>query len=238
MYRNRGMVIPAVLVSMFVQLHQGVYRGYPLKKGRAMRNRAKLWLSYAALLVVLAVSMTGCSFDVSVPVLKELVLPGQSSLANASGLKTNAEGKIVLGPLSLGELCGFQNATTFQETVLTELEDSITGLPALFLGSMKITGVLLNEIEFAATTGDFSTLDRIVLELRADGESTGAFVAQNPDGFGASIGLVADPPYDLVADSGGNCIEPFYTVEGDIPPEDVVFDLILHLTIKYRVGLF
>lgn len=211
---------------------------YPITKGRTMRSKARLGVSYAALLVVLAITMTGCSFDVSVPVFKDLVLPGQSSLTGLSSLKTNSEGKIVLGPESMGEICGFQDSATFQGTVLAGLEDSITGLPRLLLGSMKITGVLLNEIEFSATTGDFGTLNRIALDLRSEGESTGIFLAQNEDGFGTSIGLVADPPYNVMENVSGNCIEPFYTVEGDIPPEDVVFDLIMHLTIKYRLSLF
>ena len=200
-----------------------------------MKSRAAVRLSCALALAALCLVMTGCSFQVSVPVLKGVVLPGQSSI----GLKADAPGeKIVVGPRSMGEICGFESAETFQESVMADLEDSLTGIPALLVGVMKVTGVLLDEMEFSATQGDFSTIKRIVMDMRAGGESTGMFVSENPEGFGAIIELMANPPYDLLEDTGGNCVEPFYTLEGDIPEEDVVFDVIMHLTVKYRVALF
>lgn len=205
-----------------------------------MRSRAGFRLPYGAMLAALAIIMSGCSFEVSVPVLKDIVLPGQSSIGVLvkSPEDAAAGDKIVLGPSSLGELCGFESTEVFQETVLTELEGSLTGIPALLVGVMKVTGVLLDEVELAASEGDFSTITRIVMDLRVNGESTGMFVSDLGEGeaFGSTIRLKGR--YDLLEDTGGDCVEPFYTLEGDIPEQDVVFDLIMHLTVKYRIALF
>ena len=59
-----------------------------------------------------------------------------------------------------------------------------------------------------------------------------------PEGFGTSVMLVSETPVDLIKNSEGSCLKPSLTLEGGMPTGDIVYDLVMHLTIKYHVGLF
>ncbi len=205
-----------------------------------MNNKTKVGILRMAVLGMLVVVMTGCSFDVSIPVLKGQVLPGVSSVIEIveDTDKSDDVQKAVIGPISLGQICTFTNTDVLREDLLAAAEENVPGVPVFLLRIVKITGVLLNEVEFSATTGNFSTINQITMDIGADGENSGLYEAVNSEGFDASVKLAPETQFDLLNDVGGGCIDPSLTLEGTTPADDVVFDLIMHLTINYRVGLF
>lgn len=205
------------------------------QKGNYMGKSMKLRLLRTTILCAATIVIAGCSFDVSVPVLKGLVLPSGISLSGAPGTSTGE--KITVGPLPMTEICGFQNADVLQENLIAQAEQNLVDFPIFLLNTIKIEGVLLNKVEFRATTGNFNTLTHVIMDMGADGENSGRYEAQNPEGLGLSAILESEAPFDLIQDTGGNCFKPVITLEGSFPPSDVIYDMILHLTVKYRIGL-
>lgn len=190
-------------------------------------------------LAVLGILMTGCSFKVTVPVLEDAVLPAMPLIFRGTEetWKDSTDDKLIIGPTSLGEICGFENLEQFQEAILAEAQENIAGLPLFLLDIIDITGVFLETMEFSASTGDFTSLRRIVMEVQGPDEKY-VFIVKNTGDFGQTVNLAADPPLDLVKASGGNCLEPMFTVEGDLPEQDVIYDVLMRLKVKYRLRLF
>ena len=192
------------------------------------------------ILGVAAILVSGCSFDVSIPVFKDQVLQVPPSVANPQGGSAQMadSAKITLGPFPFPEICGFQSLEEIRENLIGLAEENAVDFPVQWLGRIKIDAVILTAVEFLATTGAFNTIKRVVMDLGFDGENSGRFEAAAPEGFGTSVMLVSETPVDLIKNSEGSCLKPSLTLEGSMPTSDVIYDLVMHLTIKYHVGLF
>ncbi len=187
-----------------------------------------------------ALGLSGCSISITVPLAEDLVLPGTSSAKELSEvLERGAEtDKEILGPISLGQICIFNNMEEFRGNVLALAEDHVSGMPLFLLRFAKIKGALLQKIELTATEGDFSSLTGMTVDIGRTGTAAGVYTAESPEGLDASVNLMAETPQDLLDFLGEDCIEPSLTLEGVLPENDVVFDVLASLTLTYRIGLF
>jgi len=192
-------------------------------------------------LAVLGILMTGCSFKVTVPVLEDAVLPAMPSIFRGTEetRKDSTDDKIIIGPTSLGEICGFENLEQFQETILAEAQENIAGLPLFLLNKITVTGIFLEKMVFKASTGNFSSLERITISIQQPDKTTHSIIAENTGDFGEIVELgPLRTPLDLVEISEGGCFDPLFKVEGELPDQDIIFDLTMHLKVTYRLKLF
>ncbi len=189
------------------------------------------YLPLGAMLLLTAAFMVGCSYDIEIPVTKGVVLPGTDGIDGLEGLDISGLTSGVWGPEKLGEICGLSNISEFLETV--ELPSSISNILAI----IKINDVLISEIAFNATQGDFNTIKTLSLDIKGDGTNVASFPAHDANGLGESVNLKAKKPLSLLKQKA-DCLEFYVSLEGTMPKEDVIFDLVTKATIKYSISLF
>lgn len=199
-------------------------------------------LSLFTMALVLAVSFAGCSVSLSIPVRKGIVLPGTGVESSALALEevTKAWDGMAM-PFSLGEICAFSSINALIDFISSEAGSQAVGIDPALLRRIKIMCMTPNKVEFIAREGDFSTLTKVNLDMRVEGESKVVYEAASPSGFGQVIDAPALKKYNLMNlfnNPDINCIEHFLSVEGVPAEEDVVFDLWVHVRIYYRLRLF
>lgn len=124
-----------------------------------------------------------------------------------------------------------------QDEIDQMVEDAVG---AYIAGLVHLDSVIIKEVRFEASVGNFSAIDNLALDIRVNGEDvnlgSGGYSAQEPTVISLTV---AEPPnlIDLLfGEDTENCVQPIAHITGEVPAQNITFTVKMTLEVEVSVG--
>jgi hypothetical protein len=222
-----------MLAGMFLWINEE--RGPEMKKMDAKKLRPFLMTCALAAFTTLAFSgcLGGCinipAITIPVTIAENISLPS-TLIALGAGYEFE---DFTLGEDIFPEYCDLPSQEDIRQQVEAVAGDFVAGL-------VTLDSVIVKEVRFEASSGDFSTIDNITVALQVNDQEVNLGSGGPSATDNTKIVLSVPEPPNLIdllfGESESNCVKPIVHLSGEVPAQNITFSVYLVLEVQVSVG--
>ncbi len=120
-------------------------------------------------------------------------------------------------------------------------EELAARLPGFLAERIWVRSLRVVSLRFVAQEGDFTSIDTLDSVITVDGEHYIFASGVRPGGLGRGITIRPRPRLNLadaINDDRISCINTYFRIEGELPEDPLIFDVVLNYRLRIGFRLF